>query len=166
MRAPAAFHIAFRWSCGVVPWWWSRGGGPVVVVPWRWFRGGGSVVWSRGGGPMVVVPWWWSRGGGPVVVVRGGGPWWWSVVVVPDGGPWGSVVWSRGGGPVVVVRVCGPVSVVVVRGGVVVVRPPATDVSFILRYIYVIGDCFLHSNSWILSGLELSEKDLGNRVLF
>ena len=33
-----------------------------------------------------------------------------------------------------------------------VVRPPATDVSFILRYIYVRGDCFLHSGSWILSG--------------
>ena len=36
-----------------------------------------------------------------------------------------------------------------------VVRPPATDVSFILRYIYVIVDCFLHSGSWILSGLFL-----------
>ena len=50
---------------------------------------------------------------------------------------------------------------VVVSGGgpwwwsVVVVRPPATDVSFILRYIYVIGDCFLHSGPWILSGFYL-----------
>ena len=45
-----------------------------------------------------------------------------------------------------------------------VVRPPATDVSFILRYIYVIVDCFLHSGSWILSGctsltmLHIQEK--------
>ena len=30
--------------------------------------------------------------------------------------------------------------------------PPRTDVSFMLRYIYVIGDCFLHSGSWLLTG--------------
>ena len=29
-----------------------------------------------------------------------------------------------------------------------------TDVSFILRCCYVIGDCFLHSGSWVLSGLR------------
>ena len=76
--------------------------------------------------------------------------------------------WSRGGGPVAVVR---GGSVVVVRGGgpwwwsVMVVRPPATDVSFKLLYIYVIVDCFLHSGSWILSGLVFS-PDLFSGFLF